>query len=165
MITTQVTSHQKTRVDSPHQKRFSHVFNRLLSRWNQPAPVLESLSTVSIIRLNAGTTAARQRRDVVRLLRGILAHRNQLILDVSQLDDHDMCLPQLILDAHREAGSCRLNLVVGGISDRQQLLLEMTRITQIVRCFKHDSDAVRACLLDRDCRESEQVSISRGSKN
>ena len=146
MQVTSKTNPETLRADQSSRAEFSHAFGRLLKRAMRPTPALESLAAVTIIRMAKGASAARQKRGIIRLFRGIPAHRNHVVLDVSALDDHDMGLPQLISDVLAEARRCRLNVVIGEVSVRQELLLEMTRISQIVQCFDHNSEAIRACL-------------------
>ena len=161
MLTSQISSTQKLRVDNEHSSRITHVLGRLLKRRQRPSPVLENLATVSIIRILGGQNAARQKRAVIDLIRGIPANRHHVIVDVSQLNDDDMQLPQTLLDVIHETRKCRMNVVIGGVSVRQELLLELTRICQVVRCYRHDSDAIQACLLDQD----RNASLSSDSKD
>ncbi len=137
----------KLRVDTPSPRPFASGLRRFLTKPIDNGPALERLGELSIITLSEDSIPFKyQRREALRLMREIPVNRCRLIIDVAKFADEDSRLSRLIYDIVNEARRCRLNIYVGGISKKKEALLELTRVTQIVRCFSNRSEAIRACL-------------------
>jgi hypothetical protein len=143
ILKTRAVSH---RIDDPAPRLFSHGFRRLLKTAIAGGPTHETLGELSIITLIEDATFKHQRRKVLRLMREIPVNRCRLVIDVANFADGNSLLSRLIYDIVDEARRCRLNVCISGVSRKKEALLELTRITQIVRCFSSRSEAIGVCL-------------------
>jgi hypothetical protein len=142
-LKTDAVSH---RIDDPAPRLFSHGLRRVLTTAIDGGPTHETLGELSIITLSEDTSFKHQRRKVLRLMREIPVNRCRLVFDVTKFTDGNNRLSRLIYDIVNEAGRCRLNIYIGGVCRKKEALLELTRITQVVRCFSSRSEAISFCL-------------------
>ena len=120
---------------------------------NQPS--VDYCGNLAILTAVSDVSAVRQKRAIVRIIRSLPVTKTRLILDISQLDDCDAGIVSLVCDLVAEAQRCRLEVCVAGVSKTKLALFELTRLSQVTRCFRQRREAICALLVD----ESQKLDL------